>query len=155
VQKFRGAGHCERQRSNPAKTKPQIAAITMHSEKLDGPDHMPLGEALLEGLREAAEWKRGEIELPDRNVPSLTSKRMNAIRKRAAKTSREIARRFGIPVRTLEGWEQGRRQHPAASVLLRGIERNPKAVEDVVMGKVPLMSLPLHRNHALDPASRS
>jgi hypothetical protein len=36
------------------------------------------------------------------------------------------------PVRTLEAWEQGRRQpDPAASVLLRVIERNPKAVEDV------------------------
>jgi putative transcriptional regulator len=43
------------------------------------------------------------------------------------------AKCFGIPVRTLEGWEQGRRQpDPAASVLLRVIERNPKAVEDVV-----------------------
>ena len=58
---------------------------------------------------------------------------MKAIRKSVAKTSRDFSRRFGIPVRTLEGWEQGRRQpDPAASVLLRVIERNPKAVEDVV-----------------------
>ena len=93
----------------------------------------PFGEALLEGLREAAAWKRGEVALPVRNVPSLTAERVKAIRKSVAKTSREFSRRFGIPVRTLEGWEQGRRQpDPAASVLLRGIERNSKAAEDVV-----------------------
>src|SRR5277367_1195104 len=90
----------------------------------------PFGEALLEGLREAAAWKRGEVALPVRNVPSLTVERVKAIRKSVAKTSREFSRRFGIPVRTLEGWEQGRRRSdPAASVLLRVIERNPKAVE--------------------------
>ena len=64
-----------------------------------------------------------------RNAPLHTAKRVKAIRTSAAKTSREFSRRFGIPVRTLEGWEQGRRQpDPAASVLLRVIERNPKAV---------------------------
>ena len=68
-------------------------------------DETPFGEALLEGLREAAAWKRGKIALPVRNVP-LTAERVKAIRKSVAKTSREFSRRFGIPVRTLEGWEQ-------------------------------------------------
>ena len=78
----------------------------------------PLGDALLEGLREAVAWKRGEVALPVCNVPSLTAERVKAIRKSVAKTSQEFSRRFGIPVRTLEGWEQGRRQpDPAASVL--------------------------------------
>ncbi|MFZ2109696.1 MAG: transcriptional regulator [Roseiarcus sp.] len=96
-------------------------------------DETPFGGALLEGLREAVAWKRGEVALPVRNAPSLTAERVKAIRKSVAKTSREFSRRFGIPVRTLEGWEQGRRQpDPAASVLLRVIERNPKAVEEVV-----------------------
>ena len=94
-------------------------------------DETPFGGSLLEGLREAIAWKRGEVALPVRNAPSLTAERVKAIRKSVAKTSREFSRRFGIPVRTLEGWEQGRRQpDPAASVLLRVIERNPKAVED-------------------------
>jgi DNA-binding transcriptional regulator YiaG len=49
-----------------------------------------------------------------------------AIRNSAAKTSREFSRRFGIPVRTLEGSEPGRRQpDPAASVWLRVIELHP------------------------------
>jgi putative transcriptional regulator len=56
-----------------------------------------------------------------------TPKWVKAIRKSVAKTSREFSRRFGIPVRTPEGWEQGRRQPDlVGSVLLRGIERNPK-----------------------------
>ena len=42
----------------------------------------PIGEALLEGLCEAAAWKRGEIALL-RNVPSLTAERVN--RKSVAK----------------------------------------------------------------------
>jgi putative transcriptional regulator len=91
------------------------------------------GAALIEGLREAAAWKRGEIALPVRNVPSMTADRVKAIRKGAAKSSREFSARFGIPLRTLEGWEQGRRRpDPAASVLLRVIEQNPKAVEDAL-----------------------
>jgi putative transcriptional regulator len=45
-------------------------------------DHMPLGEALLDGVREAAAWKRGEIALLVRNVPSLTAERVKAGRKR-------------------------------------------------------------------------
>ena len=96
-------------------------------------DETPFGDALLEGLREAVAWKRGEVALPVRNAPSLTADMVKAIQNFVAKTSREFSRRFGIPVRTLEGWEQGRRQpDPAASALLRLIERNPKVVEEVV-----------------------
>jgi putative transcriptional regulator len=96
-------------------------------------DETPFGEALLEGLREAAASKRGDVALPARNAPLLTAERVKAIRNSAAKTSREFSRRFGIPVRTLEGWEQGRRHpDPAASVRLRVIERKPKVVEEVV-----------------------
>src|SRR5271154_4881710 len=73
-------------------------------------DETPFGEALLEGLREAVARKRGKVALPVRNAPSLTAERVKAIRKSVAKTSREFSRRFDIPVRTLEGWEQGRRQ---------------------------------------------
>ena len=81
----------------------------------------PFGHAQLRDC-EAVAWKRGEVALPAPNAPSPTAERVKAIRKSVAKTSREFSRRFGIPVRTLEGWEQGRRQ-PDPSVLLRVIER--------------------------------
>lgn len=93
------------------------------------------GTALVESLREVAAWKRGEVALPVRNVALMSPERVKAIRKGAAKSSREFAARFGIPVRTLEGWEQGRRRpDPAASVLLRVIEKNPGAVEEALAG---------------------
>lgn len=70
------------------------------TEAANGSD---FGAALLEGLREARAWKRGEIALPVRNVRSMTPDRVKAIRKGAAKSSREFSEKVGIPVRTLEG----------------------------------------------------
>jgi putative transcriptional regulator len=85
---------------------------------------------MIEGLGEALAWRRGEISLPVRIAASMTPERIKAIRKAVAKSPKDFAKRFGIPARTLEGWEQGRRQpDPAASVLLRVIEKNPDAVE--------------------------
>ena len=84
-------------------------------------------------MKETLAWKRGEISLPVIESPALTAARVKSIRKAVAKSPREFSQRFGIPARTLEGWEQGRRvPDVAASVLLRVIERNPGAVEEVV-----------------------
>jgi len=88
-----------------------------------------LGRAIEEGLREAIAWKRGEIELEVRFVEPMPPARVKAIRKGVAKSPREFERRFGVPARTLEGWEQGKRVDVAARVLLTVIEKNPKAVE--------------------------
>lgn len=97
-------------------------------------DKTDFGSALVESLQEVAAWKRGEIALPVRNVPSMTAERVKAIRKHVSKSPREFSERFGIPVRTLEGWEQGRRQpDPAASILLRVIEKTPQAVEEALV----------------------
>ena len=99
----------------------------------DDDETTEFGAGLLEGLLEAAAWKRNEIELPSREIATLTPERVKAIRKAVAKSPREFSRRFGIPARTLEGWEQGRRRpDPAASALLRVIEHNPKAVEEAL-----------------------
>jgi putative transcriptional regulator len=91
------------------------------------------GEALKEALQEAIAWKRGEIELPVISYPSMSPDRVKTIRKAVAKSPKDFAKRFGIPARTLEGWEQGRRHpDPAAQTLLRVIEKNPEVVEAVV-----------------------
>jgi putative transcriptional regulator len=107
----------------------------------DDEENGDFASRLLEGLREAAAWSRREITLPVRDVATLTPERVKAIRKAVAKSPREFSRRFGIPARTLEGWEQGRRRpDPAASVLLRVIERNPNIVEDALRfaGPIPV-----------------
>jgi putative transcriptional regulator len=87
------------------------------------------GLRLEEGLNEALAWKRGEIALPVQVVHAMSPERVKAIRKSVAKSPKEFERRFGVPARTLEGWEQGRRVDVAASVLLTVIEKNPEAVE--------------------------
>lgn len=82
------------------------------------------------GLREAIAHRRGEIALPTRNVDPMPPERVKAIRKAVAKSPKEFETRFGIPARTIEGWEQGRRQpDPASRTLLKVIEREPAAVE--------------------------
>ncbi len=88
------------------------------------------GEGLLEGLREAVAWKKGEVALQTVNLDPMPPERIRAIRKRVARSAREFERRFGIPAATLNNWEQGRRApDPAARALLRVIEREPEAVE--------------------------
>jgi putative transcriptional regulator len=88
------------------------------------------GDDLIAALEEVRDHRRGKIKLPSRTVPSLSAARVKEIRKSVSKSPREFSKRFGIPARTLEGWEQGRRHpDPAASVLLRVIEHDPDAVE--------------------------
>ncbi|HLI65754.1 MAG TPA: hypothetical protein VKU90_05260 [Caulobacteraceae bacterium] len=82
------------------------------------------------GLREAIAWKRGEIALPVRRAgEAMPAERVREIRKSVAKSPREFEARFGVPARTVEGWEQGRKVDIAAAVLLTVIAKNPAAVE--------------------------
>lgn len=95
----------------------------------DGETDESFGDGLLEGLREAAAWKRGALALEVVNIDPMPPERIRAIRKRVARSAREFEARFGIPAATLNNWEQGRRApDPAARVLLRVIEHDPEAV---------------------------
>lgn len=87
------------------------------------------GKNLEAALREVIAHKRGEIKLHVSHVDPMPATRVKAIRKSVAKSPREFERRFGVPARTLEGWEQGKKVDVAARVLLTVIEKNPKAVE--------------------------
>ncbi len=91
------------------------------------------GYSLVNGLQEVIDWKKGKITLKTVDVLSFDPDQIKAIRKSVSKSSREFSSRFKIPVRTLEGWEQGRRHpDPAACVLLKVIEKNAKAVEEAL-----------------------
>ena len=88
------------------------------------------GRELIESVKAAVAWKRGETALPVLRVPDpMPAARVREIRKSVAKSPREFERRFHIPARTLEGWEQGRTVDATARVLLTVIEKNPDAVE--------------------------
>src|SRR5271154_6830979 len=91
-----------------------------------------LGLEIEAGLREAIAWKRGEIAPPVQVVNVMPPERVKAIRKSVAASPKEFERRFGVPARTIEGWEQGRRLDVAAAVLLTVIEKNPQAVEQAL-----------------------
>jgi putative transcriptional regulator len=89
-----------------------------------------LGRAIEEGLSEALAWKRGELKLEVREIDPMPAERVRSIRRAVARSPREFERRFGVPARTLEGWEQGRRKPDlTARILLTVIEREPDAVE--------------------------
>ena len=91
--------------------------------------HSRLGKELIAGMKEAAAYARGEIELPTRVVEVPEAADEAAIRKRLRLSQARFALHFGISPATLRDWEQGRR-HPEgpAKVLLRVIDKKPEAV---------------------------
>src|SRR5579863_9631448 len=91
-----------------------------------------LGVEIEAGLREAIAFQRGEIALETRVVEPMPPARVRQIRKSVARSPNEFERRFGVPARTLEGWEQGRKVDVTARVLLTVIEKDPKAVESAL-----------------------
>lgn len=87
------------------------------------------GRELLAGLKEALAHSRGEIALPTRRVEPIPAKKVKEIRKKVARTTREFESVTGIPARTVEGWEQGRKLDAPARALLRIIDKDPKAAK--------------------------
>ncbi|MBM3514124.1 MAG: helix-turn-helix domain-containing protein [Alphaproteobacteria bacterium] len=88
-----------------------------------------------EDLLAAADWaarhaegraiggRKIEIQIPD----------VRAIRTRLRLSQSAFAEKFGLNVRTLQDWEQGRKvPEQTARVLLRVISRTPDAVEQAV-----------------------
>jgi putative transcriptional regulator len=91
-----------------------------------------VGDDLVEAFEELAAYLRGEIELESYEVPDnlLTPKRIKEIRRKVARSTKEFERKFRIPARTMEAYEQGRRRPDAAmETLLRVIDREPAAVQ--------------------------
>lgn len=89
-----------------------------------------VGDDLVEAFEEMAAHLRGEIELAAHDVPAavMTPARIKAIRAKVASSTKEFERLFGIPARTMESYEQGRRNPDSAMrALLRIIDREPAA----------------------------
>jgi putative transcriptional regulator len=87
------------------------------------------GRDLIAAMREAVAHKQGKLALPTRVIAPMTAARVKAIRKKVARSPKEFERRFGVPARTLEGWEQNKKVDVAGRVLLMVIEKDPGAVE--------------------------
>jgi len=88
-----------------------------------------VGDDLVTAFEEMAKHLRGEIELEAHDLPggALTPAQIKAVRLKVASSTKEFERLFGIPARTRESYEQGRRNLVAMRALLRIIDREPKA----------------------------
>lgn len=90
----------------------------------------PLGEELVEAMREVAAHARGELELPVRAVRVPQAVDVPRIRHHLKLSQRQFAERFGFALSTVRDWEQGRRKPDrSARILLRVIEKEWQAVE--------------------------
>ena len=92
-------------------------------------ERTPLGQEIEDALGEVLAHVRGEIALPCRIVDDPAAVRIRALRDGMKLSRQKFAERFGLDVRTLQDWEQGRRvPDRAARVLLTVIDREPDAV---------------------------
>ncbi len=80
---------------------------------------------LVTSLKQAGEIARGERK-PSR-VFRISDSRVRAIRERTELSQADFARLIGVSVKTLQNWEQSRRQPTGpAAALLRIVERSPR-----------------------------
>ncbi|MFA6020290.1 MAG: helix-turn-helix domain-containing protein [Rhodospirillales bacterium] len=88
-----------------------------------------LGRRLMAGLKEMAQHRQGEIELPSYEVAVPGHVDVAALRKRLGLSQSAFAHSFGLDVTAIHAWEQGRRKPDrAARVLLAVIAKEPDAV---------------------------
>jgi putative transcriptional regulator len=84
-------------------------------------------DLLCESIRQAGEIRRG-VRKPSRTFV-LEDPDPKAIRERLGLSQSRFASIIGVSVRTLQNWEQGRREPEGpAKALLRVVDREPQAV---------------------------
>ena len=88
-----------------------------------------LGRVLIESAKEIARHMRGEIELPMKVVRVVPDVDVRAIREAQGFTREQFAERYGLQVRAVQEWEQGRRKpEPAVRAYMLVIKNQPAAV---------------------------
>lgn len=93
----------------------------------------PADRRAIAATKEALAYLRGE---PNQvRVTKVWVADVRAIRRDLAMSQQEFARAYGIPLRTVQSWEQGARQPDAtARAYLRTIARLPKQVRHALAG---------------------
>lgn len=90
-----------------------------------------VGKDLVEAFDEMAGYLRGDVEVEsyELSLDVLTPRRIAAIRRALASSTKAFEAEFHIPARTIESYEQGRRRPDVmAALLLRILEIEPDAV---------------------------
>ena len=94
-----------------------------------------LGQEIETALDEVAAHVRGEVALPCRIVDAPGAGWLVALRKRLKLSPQQFADRFGLDVRAVHEWEQGRRvPDRTARVLLTAIDRDPESTCILITG---------------------
>jgi putative transcriptional regulator len=91
-----------------------------------------LGLEIEAGLKEVLAHRQGKIALEGRVIEPMSAKRVKEIVRKVARSPKEFERHYGIPARTIEGWEQGKKVDITGRILLRVIEKNPDAVQNAI-----------------------
>ncbi len=87
------------------------------------------------------------LDLGWRKVISPHVPDIRTLRRKLGLSQSKFASKFGFSVRTVQGWEQGRTfPDRPTRILLRVIEKSPKAVECAIAGEYP-RSKPLVRRN--------
>jgi len=88
-----------------------------------------LGRVLVESAKEIVRHRKGEIELPMKVVRVVPDVDIRAIREGQGLTREQFAERYGLQVRAIQEWEQGRRKpEPAVRAYMLVIKNQPAAV---------------------------
>src|SRR5205809_6531217 len=92
-----------------------------------------VGESIIEGLKEAIAWSRGENDNVRVTLVHVPEVDVREVRTKMGLSQAQFATKFGFPPATLRNWEQGRARPDAPTrVLLAVIAKHPEAVEDVL-----------------------
>jgi putative transcriptional regulator len=84
-------------------------------------------QKLVESVKQMGAIMRGEKIFHRRTV--LTTVDVKALRERLGLTQNEFSGMIGVSIKTLQNWEQGRREPEGpAKALLRVVEKEPQAV---------------------------
>jgi putative transcriptional regulator len=88
-----------------------------------------IGQEILEGIQEIKEWQQGKKKLKVTRVSMPTASDVAQIRQKLKLNQEEFADFMGVSIKTLQNWEQNRRepQGPARS-LLRVAQKAPAAI---------------------------
>ena len=97
----------------------------------------PLGKGIMQGLREALAYKRGQLkEIDGVRIHKFTKPiiiNIKALRKKLKLTQEEFAYFIHASPRAIQHWEQKTRQPDGPTlVLLHVLEQNPKAIWKVI-----------------------
>lgn len=88
-----------------------------------------LGRVLIESAKQIARHMKGDIKLPMKVVRVVPDVDVRAIRIGQRLTREKFAERYGLQVRAIQEWEQGRRRpEPAVRAHMLVINNQPAAV---------------------------